>query len=173
MSDIVKHMTNLPNPSEIVKRLTNPLADRPLPIGDLMRQAQQRLAAFLDGSLRDAGYADVRAAHVSVLATIDIDGSRLTALVERGGRTKQATAQVATHLLDRGYIGLAPDPLDGRAKLYTLTDRGWRLLDAASMIVTDYERWLNEIEGPDAIARLRQTLTLIIDEGSGAVPPPR
>jgi DNA-binding MarR family transcriptional regulator len=129
-----------------------------------MRQAHQRLIGFLDAALLDAGYADIGAAHVSVLAAIDPDGSRLSTLVDRGGRTKQATAQLTAQLLECGYVVIEPDTSDGRAKLYILTRRGWALLAAAETVVTGYEAWLDRMLGPDAIARLRQTLSTIVDD---------
>jgi DNA-binding MarR family transcriptional regulator len=157
-------MTKLAEDSKIVKGLTNPLSGRPRPIGDLMRQAHQRLIGFLDAALRDAGYTDVSAGHVSVLATIDPDGSRLSTLVERGGRTKQATAQLAAGLQERGYLVSEPDASDGRAKLFVLTQRGWALLAAAETVVTGYEEWLDRMLGPDAIAQLRRVLATIVDD---------
>lgn len=161
--DIVRHMTKLPDDRTIVKSLTKSAVSSP-PIGDLMRRAQQRLVAFLDGALREAGYSDIRSAHVSVMATIDSEGTRLATLAERGGRTKQATAQLATQLLDRGYVTLVPDTADGRAKLYLVTERGRKMLDAAEIVVAGYEQWLCRLLGPESIEQLRLTLNAIADD---------
>jgi DNA-binding MarR family transcriptional regulator len=160
---IVMHMTKLSPVAQEVKRLTNPLAGLPTPLGDLMRQAHQRLVAYLDRALTDSGYTNVRSAHVSMLATIDADGSRLATLAERGGRTKQATAQLAGHLLEQGYVTLDPDASDGRAKLYKPTESGSALLATAERVVGGYEEWLDRMLGQDAIDQLRRTLTTIID----------
>ncbi|WP_346234030.1 MarR family winged helix-turn-helix transcriptional regulator [Parafrigoribacterium mesophilum] len=157
-------MTKLPPAAREVKRLTNFASGRPTPLGDLMRQAHQRLVAYLDRALTDSGYSNVRSAHVSVLATIDADGSRLATLVQRGGRTKQATAQLAGHLLDEGYVTLGPDATDGRAKLYVPTEAGWALLAIAEQVVIGYEKWLDQMLGQDAIDQLRRILTTIVDE---------
>jgi DNA-binding MarR family transcriptional regulator len=159
-------MTKLPLVTKEVKRLTNPFFGRPTPLGDLMRQAHQRLVAYLDRALIDSGYTNVRSAHVSVLATIDADGTRLATLVERGGRTKQATAQLAGHLLEEGYVTLGPDASDGRAKLYLPTETGRALLATAEKVVVGYEAWLDRMLGQDAIDQLRRTLTTIVG-GSG------
>ena len=162
INGIVRHMTKLPPGRREVKSLTNPLAGRPTPLGDLMRQAHQRLVAYLDRALTESGYTDVRSAHVSVLAAIDASGSRLAALVERGGRTKQATAELASRLLERGYVTLTPDSSDGRAKLYLPTESGWALLATAEEVVIGYEEWLDQMLGQDAISQLRRTLTTIV-----------
>jgi DNA-binding MarR family transcriptional regulator len=166
INGIVRHMTKLPPVAKEVKHLTNPLVGRPTPLGDLMRQAHQRLVAYLDRALTDSGYTNVRSAHVSVLAAIDSDGSRLATLVERGGRTKQATAQLAGRLLEEGYVTLGPDASDGRAKLYLPTESGWALLATAERVVVGYEAWLDRMLGQDAIDQLRRTLTTIVGESA-------
>jgi len=155
-------MTKVPGDRELVKHLTNPLAGRPQPIGDVMRQAHRRLVSHLDHALGEAGWTDVSAAHASVLATVDLDGARLSTLVDRGGRTKQATAELAGHLVTRGYLRIEPDPLDGRAKLYLPTDRGLELLVSCAAVVDDYERWLDGVVGPGSVARLREILLEIV-----------
>lgn len=157
---IVRHMTKVSAKPDIVKPLTNSVESRPL--GDLMRQAQQRLVSYLDTALGEAGYTDVGSAHVSVLATVDGHGTRLSSLVQRGGRTKQATAELAGQLVSRGYADVEPDPADRRAKLYVPTERGLALLAAAADVVADYESWLDEMLGQKAIAQLRRSLITII-----------
>ena len=74
----------------MVKRLTNPLRDRPTPLGSLLNAAGQRLSAELDAALREAGFADLRAAHAPLFTAIDVDGTRVTELAERTAMSKQA-----------------------------------------------------------------------------------
>lgn len=155
-------MTNVAGRRRLVKSLTNPLAGRPRPIGDLMREAHRRLVQHLDRALREDGWTDVKAPHASVLATVDMDGSRLAVLVDRGGRTKQATAELTGHLVAAGYLRLVPDPTDRRAKLYVPTKRGIALLDSCERIVTAYEKWLDDAVGRNAVEQLRETLIAIV-----------
>jgi DNA-binding MarR family transcriptional regulator len=158
-------MTNLSRDPDIVKSLTNvPGWDRPL--GDVMREAHRTLVTHLERALRKAGYDDVGAAHASVLATVDRHGARLATLVERGGRTKQATGELAGHLVARGYLELHPDPTDGRAKLYLPTASGYELLASCELIVEAYEKWLNGVLGESGVAQLRHALTEIVDHGA-------
>ncbi|MET7283969.1 MarR family transcriptional regulator [Kribbella sp. NPDC005582] len=152
-------MTNLRSPAKKVKPLTT--SERPL--GDLLREAHRTLVTHLEHAIATAGYRDVGAPHVSVLATVDPAGTRLVELAARGGRTKQATAELCTALVQRGYLELQPDPTDGRAKLYAVTKPGRRLLDACQDVVVDYETWLDKAVGADAVAQLRATLTTIIE----------
>lgn len=126
-----------------------------------MREAHRALVVHLERALRAAGYDDVGAAHASVLATVDQHGARLATLVERGGRTKQATAELAGHLVERGYLELHPDPTDGRAKLYRPTISGRQLLVSCAIVVDAYEKWLNDVLGEGGVAQLRHALNEI------------
>lgn len=155
-------MTNLGSGSKKVKPLTNPVR-RERPLGDVLREAQRALVVHLEHAIGKAGYDDVGAPHVSVLATVDPGGTRLVDLAARGGRTKQAAAELCTTLVQRGYLELQPDPTDGRAKLYVVTRTGRRLLSACQDVVVDYEAWLLESVGADAVSQLRTTLATIIE----------
>lgn len=155
----------MPSADKKVKDLTTS-GPRERPLGDVMREAHRCLVVHLERALHEAGYDDVGAAHVSVLATVDREGTRLADLVERGGRTKQATAELGAHLTGRRYLELRPDPTDGRAKLYFLTAAGRSLLEACRTVVVDYEDWLASILGTDGIARLRLALVTIIQRAA-------
>lgn len=159
-------MTTVGRAARKVKSLTNPV-ERDRPIGDVMREAHATLVGYLDRALRKAGYDDVGAAHASVLATVDPAGARLTTLVARGGRTKQATAELVAHLVGRGYLEMHPDLADGRAKLYLPTSAGGNLLAACEVIVTDYEKWLDDVLGEGGVEGLRHALVTILDHGEG------
>ncbi len=145
-----------------VKTLTKAAA-RERPLGDVLREAHRTLVVHLEHAISQAGYDDVGAPHVSVLATVDPEGTRQVELAARGGRTKQATAELCATLTQRGYLELRPDPSDRRAKLYLTTAPGRRLLAACQDVVADYESWLAGVIGTDGIDRLRSTLTAIID----------
>lgn len=161
-------MTIVPSSALNVKSLTNTgPADRPL--GDLMREAHRTLVGYLERALRGAGYDDVGAAHASVLATVDPAGVRLATLVDRGGRTKQATSELAAHLVGRGYLQVRPDATDGRAKLYLPTPEGTALLIACGAVVIEYETWLDEALGRQGVEKLRRALVAIVGHGQHAV----
>jgi DNA-binding MarR family transcriptional regulator len=151
----------MPSAESNVKDLTIfPVKEKPL--GDLMREAQHTLVRHLEHALREAGYDDVAAAHASVLATVDPAGTRLSSLVARGGRTKQATSELALHLVRHGYLQLGPDPSDGRAKLYTPTQQGVDLLTVCARIVISYEAWLDNLLGENGVQKLREALLAIV-----------
>ena len=157
----------------MVKRLTNPLRDRPTPLGSLLNAAATRLSAELDGALRAAGFDDVRAAHAPVFMAIDPDGTRVTDLAQRAAMSKQAIGELIRHLGDRGYVTLTPDPTDGRAKRVQLTERGWHTVELGERVIAEFDAWLDQAVGPDHVAQLRQTLERIITTDPRHRPPPR
>jgi DNA-binding MarR family transcriptional regulator len=147
----------------MVKRLTNPLEGRPLPLGSLINRAGLRLATALDEALRDAGFDDLRGAHAPVFMAIDAEGSRTTELASRTQMSKQAMGELVRYLRDRGYVDVKPDPADGRARLVTLTARGWKALDTGVRVIDSFDAWLLETIGAGGVTRLRHTLTRIIE----------
>jgi DNA-binding MarR family transcriptional regulator len=146
----------------LVKRLTNPLRDRPTPLGSLLNAAGQRLSAVLDVALQDAGFVDLRAAHAPVFMAIDPDGTRVTTLAERAAMSKQAVGELIRYLAAHGYLHLGPDPDDRRAKQVTLTDRGWHALELGEQVIADYDTWLEHALGADQVTALRAILQRII-----------
>lgn len=146
----------------MVKRLTNPLRDRPTPLGSLLNAAGARLSAELDGALRAASFRDVRAAHAPVFMAIDPEGSRVTDLAERAAMSKQAVGELIRHLADHGYLTVTSDPVDRRAKKVQLTERGWEALDLGERVIAEFDAWLEDAVGSDHVTQLRQILTRIV-----------
>jgi DNA-binding MarR family transcriptional regulator len=147
----------------MVKRLTNPFRDRPTPLGSLLTSAGQRLAAELDRSLRDAGFADLRASHAPVFMAVDPEGTRITDLAERTKMTKQAVGELVRYLSARGYLEVCADETDRRAKRVALTDLGWQAIETGRRVIDDFDRWLDDSIGAAEVGRLRDALTRIIE----------
>ena len=80
--------------------------------------------AELRRGLIEKGHPLIRSGHGCVFRHIDGEGSRLTELAERSGLTKQAVGEALDDLERMGYVERAPDPVDGRAKIIRLTERG-------------------------------------------------
>ena len=147
----------------MVKRLTNPLRERDLPMGTLMSSAGARLAARLDAALRDAGFDDLRAAHATPFMVLDPEGTRSSVLATRAHMTKQAMGELIAYLTDRGYLESVPDPTDGRARLVRPTARGWRAVDTGVEVIAAFDGWLEEQLSAAGVARLRRDLHLILE----------
>lgn len=149
----------------MVKRLINPLRERPTPLGSLLNAAGTRLSSELDAALRAAGFLDVRAAHAPVFMAIDPDGSRVTELAERAAMSKQAVGELIRYLADHGYLTVEPDPADRRAKRVRLTARGWEALDLGARVIAEFDAWLERAVGPEQVTELRRILVRIITTG--------
>lgn len=147
----------------MVKSLTNPFRDRPVPLGSLITAAGQRLSAELDGALRAAGFPDLRAAHAPVFMAVDAEGTRITDVAERARMTKQAVGELIGYLSERGYLAVAPDPADRRAKRVTLTARGWQVIGTGERVIDEFDRWLDDAVGAPRVTELRATLGRIIE----------
>jgi DNA-binding MarR family transcriptional regulator len=103
---------------------------RPVRVTGLLHVAADRaFAAVRDEVL--ARYTDLRPAHVQVLSGGPIDGLRVTELADRAAMTKQSMHELVVHLERCGYVRREPDPLDARARLVRLTDRGRELEETA------------------------------------------
>lgn len=152
----------------MVKHLTNPLVGRPVPLGTLLATAGRRLAGELDAGLAAAGYGDVRSAHAPLFMTIEPDGSSITQLAERTQMTKQAMSELVRYLETRGYVNLAVDETDRRARRITLTARGWQALHVGTSVIDDFDRWLEEAVGAPHIRAVRTTLDRILTTESTA-----
>jgi DNA-binding MarR family transcriptional regulator len=147
----------------MVKRLTNPLRERDLPLGTLMSSTGARLGARLDAGLRDAGFPDLRAAHAAPFMVLDPDGTRASTLATRAGMSKQAMGELVAYLVERGYLESVPDPCDGRARLVRATRRGWQAVDAGVQVIAAFDAWLEERLGSAGVTRLRADLQLVLE----------
>jgi DNA-binding MarR family transcriptional regulator len=72
--------------------------------------------------------------------------------------SKQAVKPLIDHLEERGYLTRVPDPDDHRAQRIHTTPRGERLMAAASAIITEIDRDIEEQLGPSVHTQLRAIL---------------
>ena len=127
-------------------------------IGPLLRVPLQEIRARVHAAVTTAGYDDLGPAHFNVLQHPTPDGVRPTELAARGQMTKQAANRLIRHLEHRGYLRLEPDPTDQRARIASLTDRGWKLIETIRATVEEIEReWTGQL-GPRRFDELRKAL---------------
>ncbi len=123
-------------------------------IGHLLFINDQAFGRELIGRLQAAGYEDIRYAHASVFAHLDLDGTRATVLAKRAGMSKVAMGKLVADLEEKGYLQRTPDPKDGRAKLVIPTERGLAHIMTGRRIINEigneYAEWL----GADRLALL-------------------
>ncbi len=105
----------------------------------------------------DAGYR-LQGSHQSVLAHLDINGTRLTELAERASMTKQAMGQLIDEIERLGYLKRTPDPSDGRAKIVKFTQKGLKLIAQGTEIGDLIQQGYAELIGEEKMQNLRDLL---------------
>ncbi len=108
--------------------------------------------------LAERGHPAVRYSHGSVFQFLDDRGTRVSVLAERAQVTKQAMAQLVSHLEEHGYVERVPDPGDRRAKLVRTTARGRAVFAVARELMKEVEARLDERLGHAKLRRLRALL---------------
>ena len=154
-------------------RLEAELPPRPLPA--LLAQVKNVAVKTMFTRMADAGFPDVREGHGCVFGFIDLEhGSRLTDLAERSGLTKQAVGEAVAELERKGYAERVPDPVDGRAKIIRLTDRGMEACLTGRRLFAEIEGEWAERYGEQRIADMRSCAEEIVESyrltGSTASP---
>ena len=131
----------------------------------LFGQTAQLMVDELIQRLHAAGYRDISAAHHPVFENIDAQGTRLTVLAARTGMTHQSMGELVEALERRGYVNRHPDPLDGRARLVSLTAGGRRLAKRAVSEIREIEdAWLARFSRAGSDDGLRSTLESALRE---------
>ena len=124
--------------------------------------------ALVDGisaGVRARGFGDVRPAHGFAFARLAPDGATITQLAEHLDVTRQAAAQLVDELITKGYVQRSRHPHDARARLITLTDRGWACTRAAETAMADTVRPWAAILGEQRLHALQDDLLRIAPGG--------
>ena len=135
-----------------------------LAIGQLLGRLLRLFRQDLFVAAADAGYSDLREAHLQVFGNVGIDGVRLTSLAARAQLSLAATNELVNDLQRLGYLKREPDPTDGRAKLIFPTLRGRQALNDAGHHVAGIEQRWAAIVGTQRFADACRTLQQLIDD---------
>jgi DNA-binding MarR family transcriptional regulator len=93
---------------------------------------------------------------------LSLEGTRMTALAEKMGVTKQAVSQIAAELEQAGVLCRVPDPSDGRAKLVRFTAEGYDALLAGFDALHEVEDELAAELGEAPMRRLNRDLAKLL-----------
>ena len=132
-------------------------------LGRLLLRAHRDFGERAMAKLRARGVSDLGLAHTALLATVDPQGTSITALAERTGMTKQAMSELALDLERSGYIVRAADPADRRVTTVRITDEGRRALGVAMAAKGEVESEYAAILGRRRLALLQETLAMLTD----------
>lgn len=127
-------------------------------IAQLCGSIYDRLRVHIYARVAQSGFPDIRPSHSAVLRNIGPKGARVVDLADRAGITKQSMAYLTDGLASSGYVSVAPDPDDGRAKRIMLTRRGTEAVAMLTELSLAAERALQKELGEQGFRVLRKSL---------------
>jgi DNA-binding MarR family transcriptional regulator len=134
---------------------------RPVNLAVALREAFVAVNDLVLVRLAEAGHPAVRSAHAAVFQYLDDTGTTVSVLAERAQMTKQAMAELVSHLETHGYVIREPDPADRRAKLVLPTERGRDVLALAQGMVPELESRVTQELSKERLVTLRRDLESI------------
>ena len=124
----------------------------------LMLPLYRAFNALAQEKYAERGHGGLTTAHTLLFANLDETGTRIVALAERMGTTKQFTGRLVHQLAGRGYVVTEPDPTDRRATIVRATPAGLRFFADACAAKTEIEDQFRAVVGADQIELLMGTL---------------
>jgi DNA-binding MarR family transcriptional regulator len=127
-------------------------------IGALLRKPWEEVRRRMLERLREHGYADIDAAHLTVFLYPGPAGARPSELAGRLGMSKQALNYLLGDLERSGYVERHPDPSDARSRLIALTPRGLAMGQVIRDAVLELEDEWRQKLGAKRFAELGELL---------------
>lgn len=135
-------------------------------IGLLLRLANQRWSAEMDGELERLGVVGLGAAHARVIPFVPPEGASIQWLAERANVRKQTMRQSVDQLVATGLAERRADPNDRRVSLVLLTEAGLAIRPKSKRAGGSVESAWAEQVGRDRLEELRATLIELTGFGS-------
>ena len=129
----------------------------------LLLRSTHRMNAEMAKRIRTHGHPDFQPSFTALLAHIDTEGTRIGAVAERMGTSRQAVSQLLQSIESLGYVERVADPVDARAVIVRHTTSGRKLLVTAIDVMTGIELEYAEILGEAPLAQLKRLLTRLLD----------
>ncbi|HEY5820842.1 MAG TPA: MarR family transcriptional regulator [Propionibacteriaceae bacterium] len=126
-------------------------------LGVLLFLPYRRLEQQVIEAVWAAGYA-ITLTQARLFQRVDAAGTRLTRLAESAQVTKQTAGVLVDELVRGGYVERVPDPSDGRARLITITARGYAVVAVATDRQREIEAEWRRHLGPRASSQLERAL---------------
>ena len=138
--------------------LAEPRPPGPPLIGALLRGPWEVVRDQMLAGLHDRGFADLTAAHLTVLQYPGPDAARPSELAARTRMSRQALNYLLGQMEELGYLQRRDEPGAGRTRRIHLTERGHRAMTAIREVVAQLEAEWEQLLGRDDFATLRRLL---------------
>ncbi|MEV4155697.1 MarR family transcriptional regulator [Nocardia salmonicida] len=136
-------------------------ADLPL----LLLAAAAEVTKAVHAGVTAAGFTDIRPTHGFAFVRMAPDGATVGEIAEHLGVTKQAASQLVDELVTKGYADRNPHPRDARARLITLTDRGWACTRAADAALAEFTQTWSDTLGAATLTQVGAALSRVVTPG--------
>jgi DNA-binding MarR family transcriptional regulator len=136
-------------------------ADLPL----LLLAAAAEVTQAVNARVAAAGFTDIRPAHGFAFARMAPDGATVGEIADHLGVTKQAASQLVDELVTKGYADRNPHPRDARARLITLTERGWACTRVADAALAEFTQNWSDALGATALTQVSKALGRVVTPG--------
>ena len=121
--------------------------------------------------IRARGFEDFKPSDGAALRNVPLDGCKLSEIAARAHMTKQGMSLLVRELEGRGYLEVAPDPDDRRARRVALTSKGRGLLKAGRETYVELRaEWVERL-GDRGFRQLERLLDRVVEPPSGPVSP--
>ena len=142
--------------------------DRPGEVPLLLGMAFRAMNDHLHARLAELGREPVRPAHGYVFRYLaDHSAATMVDLAAHLGVTKQAASKTVTELVDWGYLERHPHPVDRRAQILRLTERGREYVREADQLWAEAEQEWAELIGPERLAAIHRDLRTYVEHKQG------
>lgn len=138
------------------------IPERSATLGFLLRELYDELQQRVYAAVAADGHPDLREMHSPVLRHLPKEGARVADLARRTGLAKQSVTYIVEDLSRLGYVAVASDPDDGRAKRVRFTSRGRSLVASLLSQSEAAERELGRKIGKARLSDLRTSLELAV-----------
>ncbi|WP_330182850.1 MarR family transcriptional regulator [Nocardia sp. NBC_01503] len=140
-----------------------PATAQDLPL--LLLAAAAEVTDAIHQEVAAAGFDDIRPSHGFAFVRMAPNGATVGEIAEHLGVTKQAASQLVEELVKKGYAERNPHPSDARARLITLTARGWAATRAADAAIARFTQHWGRALGAGAVVELRNMLARVVTPG--------
>lgn len=135
-------------------------------IGEIFR-VYGAIAAAGDVVARPFGLSSAR---WQIMGAIEATGgATVSALARQVGVTRQSVQRIVTEMAAEGYFDLVENPGDRRARIVTMTEKGWRAYDAITVAWKPMAERMDQRFGPDTLAGITNRLIELRDSFRGIV----